>query len=372
MRAWLVVARNEMTQLYRDGWYLLLLTVGAVGALLIMAYTLSTDIENVTTLVVDLDNSGSSRQFIQALANDSFFALEFAAGRDQAEQSLRAGLAKVIVIFPPGYNQQLKRGEAAHIQVIIDGTEPGVAEFARNHVSALANDLSRQLMVKEMGRQGVLASPLLTFQPRVRYNANLKTIVSVMPGLMSIVLSVSAVGTASAFARERERGNFEMLICTPLGRWPLLLGRIFPYLFIGLFDIAIFTIIGYLAFEMPIQGNLGLFLLLSLIYIFATVSAGVLVAQFLHTQHAAMVVTFMLFGIAPTYLADIFFPVASMPVWLKHQSTLMPATHFTVIARGIFLKQVGWDVLWPNGLVLLIFGLVMSGLAYLRFQKKLG
>jgi ABC-2 type transport system permease protein len=116
---------------------------------------------------------------------------------------------------------------------------------------------------------------------------------------------------------------------------------------------------------------LGLFVLLSLVYIFAIASTGVFIAQFLHTQHAAMITTFILFGIAPSYLGDIFFPVSSMPTWLQQQSALMPATHFTVIARGIFLKGVGWEVLWPNTMSLLITGVVMSALAYLRFQKKL-
>ncbi len=372
MRAFWAVARNEMVQLYRDMWYLFLLTIGATVSLTIMAYTLSTDIEGVTTLILDLDNNRHSRQFIQAVINDEFFTLDFIARRDEAEQSLQEGLAKVVIIIPADYSQLLKRGEAAQIQVLIDGSEPAVAELARNHVSVLANNLSQQVVIQEMTRQGrpVLASR--TFQPRVRYNADLRTIVSVMPGLMSVVLSVSAVGAASAFARERERGNFEQLICTPLGRWPLLLGRIFPYLLIGLFDVSIFTAIGYFAFNVPARGNLGLFVLLSSVYVFAIASTGVFIAQFLHTQHAAMVTTFVLFGIVPSYLSDIFFPVSSMPTWLQRQSTLLPATHFTTIARGIFLKGVGWEVLWPNTLTLLAVGVMMSMLAYLRFQKKLG
>jgi ABC-2 type transport system permease protein len=211
----------------------------------------------------------------------------------------------------------------------------------------------------------------LEFRPRVRYNADLKSIVSVVPGLMAIVLTVPAVGAASAFARERERGSFEMVISTPLGRWPLLLGRAFPYVLIGLLDIGVFVAIGYFVFGVPLRGSLGLFVLLSLIYIFATTTSGVFVAQFLHTQHTAMIVTFMLFGIVPFYLSDIFFPVSSMPTWLQWLSATQPATHFTAIARGIFLKGVGWDVVWPSGLILLAQGTVMSALAYLRFQKKL-
>jgi ABC-2 type transport system permease protein len=105
---------------------------------------------------------------------------------------------------------------------------------------------------------------------------------------------------------------------------------------------------------------------------FATTAAGVFIAQFLHTQHTAMITTFMLFGIAPTYLSDIFFPVKTMPTWLQQEAAAMPATHFTIIARGIILKGAGWDVWWPNALVLLMMGVVMSVLAYLRFQKRLG
>jgi ABC-2 type transport system permease protein len=371
MRAFWAVTRNEMRQLYRDMWQLFLLTIGGVASLIIMAYTMSTDIEGVSTLLVDLDRSRESRQFIQVVNNDRFFALDFAADRAEAERRLQAGLVKAVIIIPADYGRRLSRGEATQTQVLLDGSEPGVAELARSHVSALASNLSHTLVVQAMTRQGQPPVALAWLEPRVRYNPSLKTIVSVMPGMMGIVLTVSAVGAAAAFARERERGSFEMLICTPLGRWPLLLGRIFPYLLIGIFNVAVFAVIGYLAFDVPARGSLGLFIVMSAIYLFAITSTGVFIAQFLRTQHAAAIVTFMLFGIAPSYLSDIFFPVATMPAWLQMESVLMPATHFTAIARGIFLKGVGWEVLWPNALTLLTTGMVMSGLAYLRFQKKL-
>ncbi|RPJ54815.1 MAG: ABC transporter permease [Dehalococcoidia bacterium] len=372
MSGFWAVARNEMVQLYRDKWYLFLLTIGGMASLVIMAYTLSTDIKGVAALAVDLDQSQPSRRFVQTLLNDDFFALDFAAGRAEAEQRLQQGQVKVVIIIPADYGRRLKRGQPTQAQVVIDASEPGVAELARTHVSALANSLSQEWVSRELARQGLPAVAPPGFQPRVRYNPNLTTLVSVMPGLMSIVLTVSAVGAASAFARERERGSFEMLICAPLGRWPLLLGRVFPYLLIGLFDVSAFATMGYVAFDVPLRGSLGLFMASSLVYLFAITGAGVFMAQFLRTQHAAMIVTFMLFGIAPTYLSDIFFPVATMPAWLQTESVLMPATHFTAIARGILLKGVGWDVLWPNALILFITGAVMSGLAYLRFQKKLG
>jgi ABC-2 type transport system permease protein len=199
----------------------------------------------------------------------------------------------------------------------------------------------------------------------------METVISVVPGLMAIVLTVPAVGASAAFARERERGTFEMVASTPLGRWPLLLGRVFPYLLIAVLDILIFTAIARFLFHVPLRGSLLLFILMGLLYVFATASSGVFLAQFMRTQHGAAIVTFELFGIAPTYLSNIFFPVVTMPTWLQWISATLPATHFNRIARGVLLKGTGLDVLWPNGLALLATGILMSGLAYVRFRKKL-
>jgi len=378
VRAFLTVVRNEITLILRDKVYLLLLTVGGVSTLVTLAYTLSTDIEDVRTLVVNLDAGQHSRRFVQALANDRFFDLEMAAHRDEAENSLQDGSVRVAVVIPADYSRSIDRGETAQVQVLIDGSEPGVAVLAESHVLAIAGSASQQLAMEVVERQGVAGRGVMgsrsrvVLNARVGYNADLKTVLGVVPGLMGIVLIVPAVGASAAFARERERGSFEVVASTPLGRWPLLLGRVFPYVLVGLFDIGIFTAIARLAFGVPLRGGLGLFVVLGCVYIFATASSGVLIAQFSRSQHGAAIITFELFGIAPTYLSNIFFPVASMPLWLQWLSASLPATHFTAIARGIFLKGVGWEVLWPNVLALLAMGTLTSMLAYVRFRKKLG
>jgi ABC-2 type transport system permease protein len=378
VRAFLAVVRNEITQILRDKVYLLLLTVGGVSTLVTLAYTLSTDVENVRTLVVNLDAGQYSRRLVQALANDRFFDLEMVSQREEAERRLRDGPARAAVIIPADYSRCIDRGEAVRVQVFIDGSEPGVAVLAESHLSAIVGSASRQLAMEVVERQGIAtldvpgSRPRVVLNARVRYNADLKTVFGVVPGLMGIVLIVPAVGASAAFARERERGSFEVVASTPLGRWPLLLGRVFPYVLVGLFDIGVFTAIARFAFGVPLRGGLGLFVVLGCVYVFATASSGIFIAQFSRSQHGAAIITFELFGIAPTYLSDIFFPVASMPLWLQWLSASLPATHFTAIARGIFLKGVGWEALWPNVLALLGMGALMSGLAYARFRKRLG
>jgi ABC-2 type transport system permease protein len=371
VKAFLAVARNEITLVLRDRLYLMLMTVGAVSTLLTLALTMAIDVEGVRTLVVDLDGSYHSRHFVQALANDPFFELEPAASYEEAERNLQAGTTRLIVVLPAGYGRRVLRGETARVQVLLDGSEPDVATLAYHHVVAVTGDVSQRLVVERLNRQGVAAPSPPPFHPRVRYNPDMETVISVVPGLMAIVLTVPAVGASAAFARERERGTFEMVASTPLGRWPLLLGRVFPYLLIAVLDILIFTAIARFLFHVPLRGSLLLFILMGLLYVFATASSGVFLAQFMRTQHGAAIVTFELFGIAPTYLSNIFFPVVTMPTWLQWISATLPATHFNRIARGVLLKGTGLDVLWPNGLALLATGILMSGLAYVRFRKKL-
>jgi ABC-2 type transport system permease protein len=373
VRAFLAVVRNEITQILRDKVYLLLLTVGGVSTLVTLAYTLSTDIEDVRTLVVNLDSGQHGRQFVRALSNDRLFDLEMVDRRGEAERRLHEGSTRVVVVIPADYGSRIDRGEEARVQVLIDGSEPGVAMLVESHVLAIAGSASHQLVTEVVERRGVVGfHQRVEYNARVRYNADLKTVIGVVPGLMGIVLIVPAVGASAAFARERERGSFEVVASTPLGRWPLLLGRVFPYVLVGLVNIGIFTAIARLVFDVPLRGGLGLFVILGCVYIFATASSGVFIAQFSRSQHGAAIITFELFGIAPTYLSDIFFPVASMPVWLQRLSASLPATHFTAIARGIFLKGVGWEVLWPNVMALLAMGSLTSVLAYMRFRKKLG
>lgn len=370
MRTLWVVIHNEATQLWRDVWYCLLMTVGAIGTLLILAYALSTDVEGVRTLVVDMSRTADSRRLIQTLRNEPFFRVEQVEERAVAEREIQAGRAKIAVIIPPDYRRRLQQWESAPIQAIVDGAEPGIATSASLYLNNIFG-LPGQQTASGGGLSAGANLPPIILKSRLAFNPQSRTIVSVFPGLIAIVLSVTSVGAAGALAREKERGNFEILICTPLGRLPLLLGRVIPYVIIGLLDIILFIGIGLVAFDLPFKGNAGLFLVAGILYIFATAGAGIFIAQFLQTQYSAAIATFMLFGIAPTYLSDIFFPTQTMPAWLQWQSEGMPATHFNFIARQILLKGAGWESVRPAMLILLGMGLLMNTLAYLFFEKRL-
>ena len=151
MRAFLAVVRNEITQILRDKWYLLLLTVGGVSTLVTLAYTLSSDVEGVRTLVVNLDAGQRGRRFVQGLANDRFFELQMVAQREDAERRLHEGSAKAVVVIPADYSRRVERGEAAQVQVLVDGSQPDVAVLTRNHALAVAGSISRQLVADSGG-----------------------------------------------------------------------------------------------------------------------------------------------------------------------------------------------------------------------------
>jgi ABC-2 type transport system permease protein len=144
-----------------------------------------------------------------------------------------------------------------------------------------------------------------------------------------------------------------------------------PYLLLGLVDLTFLTLVGAVGFGVPFRGSVLDFFLLGLVFIYANLGLGLLVAGFTRTQHAAMVSTFFIFAIPPLFLSDVFFPVASMVTWLQRVSYMLPATHFTRIARGVFLKGIGLGVLWPNALFLLALGSISGLVSYLRFKKRL-
>lgn len=369
MRSYLAVVKNELTQLFRDPWQMALLTIGAVATLIAMTYTMSSDLENVPLVVVDGDGGAYSRKLIDHLLADDFFEPGFSDSQEEAEELVRLGRASAAVVIPGGFSRDVYLGNHAGFLAIVDGSDPNTAEYASSHIKAIASYLHYEVMLR--GRGAGLSPARPQARLRYRYNPDMRGIHSMVPGLIGVVLTVSAIGAAMCLARERERGNLELLFGTPIGTFPMLMGRVTPYIFIGLADTAFFTLLGTLLFGVPFKGPIFDFFLLGTCYLLAIMGLGLLMGQLIHSQHGAMVASFMLLGIPPIYMSDIVFSIDGMPAWLQQQAYLLPATHFTIAARGVMLKGIGIETLWPHGLYMLAFGVVTNAVALLLFKNKL-
>jgi ABC-2 type transport system permease protein len=369
------VTRKEIHHIVRDRSTLILVLITPTALLLLMAYALTVDLKNVPIAVLDLDRSSLSRSFVQQItAGDD---LELYAQVDtfaQVEDLLMHGNIKAALIIDPSFASDLQSLKGMPMQVIIDGTEPESGGFAVDHISWRAEEFVNQALADQIQAMGI---PLESLQPidlRVRtwYNPSLKPRVDLIPGLVSMVLGLPALSVALTLAHEREHGTLEQLMATPISKWELLLGKMFPYVLVGLVNVIVIHILALIWFKIPFNGNPLLFFLLSAIFLFAILAMGIIVGVFMRTQAAALALSFLVIFFPGFFLTGIFFPIASMPEVMRMEALGLPGTHYAVVTRGIFLTALGLDVLWPYAVMLVGLGLAFTGVAALFFRKKLG
>jgi len=278
------------------------------------------------------------------------------------------------LIIDPAFSADLSSLRGMPLQVIIDGTEPESGGFAVDHIAWRAEDFINQALETEILAMGFSAEALTPLDMRVRtwYNPTLKPRNDLIPGLISMVLGFPALSVALTLAREREHGTLEQLLATPIGRGELLIGKMLPYIIVGLINVIVIPILAILWFEIPFNGNFPLFLLLSSLFLFASLSMGIVIGVFMKTQAAAMALSFLLIFFPGFFLTGIFFPIAAMPEMMRMEAMFLPGTHYAIITRGIFLTGIGIEILWVNALMMLILGMAFTGLAALFFRKKLG
>lgn len=367
--------RKEFRHMLRDPWLLMTVTVGAVLLIVLMSYTLSTDVEHVPVIVLDDDRSLQSRAYLQEFINDEFFDVRYwAQSPEEARETVRLGEVHGAIVVPAGFAGAILGGEKAPVQIIVDGTEPDIAAQVLGNVKALSANFSIELLEQQLERAGAGSAwkaQRLEFRSRALYNPNLEQINSILPGLMALSLSMPTISAALSLAREKETGTLEKLIATPVRRSQLLIGKVTPYLLIGLLDVLLFTGIGWVAYGVPFRGHVGELLLFSSLFLLANLGISLLISSLVRTQMAALVIAGFLLTLPVINESGLFHPLYAMPSGARMQALLWPATHYVTIARGIFLKGVGMRVLLPDGLFLLAFGLVLNGLAAWRFKKKL-
>jgi ABC-2 type transport system permease protein len=283
---------------------------------------------------------------------------------------LMRGEIKAALILSPGFAADLLALRGMPMQVIIDGTEPESGNFAVQHIAQRAEEFVNQAMAG----QGISLDTLHPIDLRIRtwYNPDLKPRNDLIPGLLSMVLGTPALSVALTLAHEREHGTLEQLLATPIRRAELLLGKIIPYMIVGMFNVIIMPLFSIAWFGISFNGSFMLFLGLSAIFMFAVLSMGMIVGVFMRTQAAALALSFLVIYYPGFFLTGIFFPLASMPEEARMEAMMLPGTHYAIITRAIFLPGAGMEVLWPYAVMLLVLGLVFTAVAALFFRKKLG
>ena len=360
--------RKEFIQMRRDRLTLGIMIGVPVIQLLLFGFAIQTDVRNLPTVVLDESRTPASREIIAAFQNTGNFRIvRHVDGRPALDAAIARGDAQAGIVVPNAFPRDLVRGRTATVQVIVDASDPLSSQAALAAAAGVAQMRNLVFLSAAAGRS---ALPLEA-RIRPRYNPGLRSPTYIVPGLAGVILTMTMVLiTAMAIVRERERGTLEQLIVTPIRKTELMLGKIAPYVGVGLIQMSVVLLLGRFVFDVPLTGNVLLLYGISLLFIVASLSFGLFVSTLVKTQQQAMQVSF--FFILPNILLSGFmFPRQAMPLVFQWIGLALPLTHFLKVLRGILLKGVGLAALWPEVLILASFAVTLIALAVTRFHKTL-
>jgi ABC-2 type transport system permease protein len=282
------------------------------------------------------------------------------------------GRARAVLIIPPGYDRDISEGHA-QVSMVLDGSDATVGGTALSAANLIVQSYATRIMIDQTALSGRVASitPPVGISTQVWYNPDLISAYFMIPGVVGMILSmVTAMLTATAVVRERERGTIEQLIVTPIRSWELIVGKLLPYVALAYIDIFEILIIGHFWFQVPIRGDLGLILLLSGLFVISSLGIGLFASTIANTQQEAMIT--VLFTMLPSiFLSGFFFPIDAMPKFLQVVSYIIPLRFYLVIIRALLIKGVGVQALQNEIIALIIFAVVIMAGASARFRKRL-
>lgn len=370
MNGWrlLAMARKEAIQLRRDVRSMALAFILPLFLLLFFGYAISWDVKHIRIAVVNEDGGQHSRQLVEALEGSGYFeVVSYLPDRTLTDEYLARGRVSGVLIIPHEFTQKLAARARAPVQLLLDGSDANTAQIALNYSEAIIARYSRDVIL-----QGQKLTLPVTAEPRIWYNPTLASRNMIVPGLIAVIMSIiAAMLTALTIAREWERGTMEQLAATPVGRVEVVLGKLLPYLLIGLFDVAVTIIAGIVIFHVPFHGSVLLLGGMTILFLLGALGLGIFISATLKSQvlatQAAMVATYM----PALLLSGFLFDTRSMPTVLRAVTYIVPAKYYIAVTRGILLKGVGLDVLWLKGVSMIIFAVVGLGLATLSFRKRI-
>jgi len=365
---------KEFIQILRDPRMRYFIFVPPIIQLFIFGYAATMDVRHIATAVYDLDNSVASRELVGRFVGSGYFDIfEHVDTNERATELMNRSLVRVILRFDAGFQSSLLAGQSAPVQLIVDGTDSNTAGVVLQYGTKIAQQFSKDRFTERLARTlGVTpASPGLTIQTRTWFNENLESRSFYIPGLIAIIVMLTTLTlTSMAVVREKEIGTMEQVMVTPIRPAEFILGKTVPSATIGIIDMIIIAVIAVLWFGIPIRGSYLLLLFATGLYLMTSLGFGLLISTACQTQQQALMITFFFFFPA-VLLSGFMFPIQNMPRIVQWITCVNPLRYFMVIIRGIFLKGIGIDILWPQMLALFLIGVATLFLATKRLHKTL-
>ena len=360
---------KEFIVVWRDPMTLFFMFFPPLVEMIAFGYALDTDVKHMAMIIFNEDRTVESRQFIDRFVNtETFRVVGEVQSIDAMASAIRKGRAYVGLQIPPHFTRDIRAGFPAHVQLLVDGSNSTTALQALNTALGVTLTQSLESLLRETGRRTMP----IEIRPQMLYNPTMRSPNFYIPGVIGIVLQIGTTfATAMAVVRERERGTLEQLLVSPLSRWGLMLGKLVPYLCIGMTMAVILFLIMRFLFNVPINGSVIAMMFSTLVYVFALLSLGLLVGTKAENQMQALQMS-MTFMLPSVFFSGFVFPRETMPWIFYALGALMPATYFISLMRAIILRGAFFFEYWPHLIILLIMSILLFCLCALQFRKKIG
>ncbi len=369
--------------------------VAPIIQLTMLGYAATTDVKDVPVVVADGDRTPESRRLIARFeASRNFRIIDTVTTVADIDAYLQQGRAWIALAIPQGYGSAVATGSPVSLQVVADGSDSNSTTVALGYATTLLGEYAQELAAAQQRTPNV-EPPTTTFDPRpstidprpstidprpstidprirVWFNPQLESRYFMIPGVLALLLLlVTANLAAMAIVREKELGTLEQLNVTPLRRWELIVGKLLPYGVIAMVDVLLVTAVAVFWFEVPLRGSFPLLLVMSLVYVLCTLALGLFISTISETQQQAMMTATFFFLTPMIYLSGFIFPIENMPQVIQYATYLIPLRYFLVIVRGIFLKGIGLELLWPEAAAMAAWGAIVLLLAVARSRKRI-
>jgi len=367
------IARKEFYHLVRDFRSLYLAFAIPMLLILLFGYALSLDVDNVKTVVLDDDRSPVSRDFIRQMDASAYFhVLGTLENEKQVSEYLDHGFATMVVVFPQNWTELLMANQDAPLQVLIDGSDPNYAGISAAYISGFVGRYNSRLLMDFLNKKGMeKINPPVEGRVRVWFNEDLESRNFIVPGIIAIIIMiVGAMLTSLVIAREYENGTMETLLSLPIRAMEFLIGKSIPYFFIGMTDVMMAVVMGQVLFGVMVKSSFLMLILAAVLYLCVALSLGLLISLITKSQLVANQVAILITYLPSLMLSDFVFPIVNMPKVLQKVTVIVPAKYFIDILNGLYLRNVGLDLLWPDYAVLLAMFCFLAVLTLVKMKQE--
>ena len=349
MKRFIGFVKKEFHHIFRDRRSMFILFGMPIAQIMLFGFAITNEINNVNIAILDKSKDTETQKIIQKISVSSYFNIDQVLNSEaQIESVFKKGIVKAVLVFEKDFIKNLQTQKNAKIQVITDATDPNMANTISNYSTSIL-----QNYIQDKNKNTKPTYQIQT-QTQLFYNPELKSVFTFVPGVMTVILMlVSAMMTSISITREKEMGTMEVLLVSPIKPFQVIIGKVFPYIFLSVINATVILLLGYFVFKMPIEGSLLLLAAESILFIVCALSLGILISTVSNSQQTAMMISLFGLMLPVILLSGFIFPISSMPLPLQIISNIIPAKWFIIIIKAIMLKGAAFSIIWKETLIIL-------------------